>query len=193
MISSDELLLAYDLETGGLDEEQHSVLTGCWVVLDSKLNKLDSLSLRIKPDDGNPYRVTAGALSVNKINLVSHDKLAISESNAGEALYDFLKKNLGDRKGKFISVGHNIPFDEAFLTSSILSKSLWLKFVSHHKLDTVSIAKFLILKGKLPKDTSLKLENLAKTLGIEVKESNLHDSTYDTNLTIEVLKRLLEL
>ena len=73
--------LIIDTETGGLVEHDPSLLSLYAYLTDSKLNYLDDIELKIKPDD-EVYRVNPYALNINKINLVEHNKIAITESEA---------------------------------------------------------------------------------------------------------------
>ena len=183
--------LAFDCETGGLDPKEHSLLTLYLAVYDESFAMLDELDLKIKPEADGFYCVTAGAMGVNKINLVSHDREAQPTSEATKRLFLFIKKWSDDSKNKLCPVAHNLPFDEAFITNHLLKKSVWDSFISYHKLDTVGIAQFLKAKGKLPNRTPLRLGDLAKALSISFNHNDLHGSKVDTLLCVEVLKAML--
>ena len=88
--------LAFDAETGGIGADK-ALLTLYFIVLNEKFEVLDELDLRIKPND-DIYHVTAEALEINKINLVEHDKVALTDKAAGQVLYPFLEKH--SEKGK---------------------------------------------------------------------------------------------
>ena len=82
--------LVLDCETGGF--EGTSLLTFHFDVLDKDFNTLDSLSLFLRPKD-HIYKVTAEALTVNHIDLIEHEKKAITYQEGGTLLFDFLQKN----------------------------------------------------------------------------------------------------
>ena len=102
-----------------------------------------------------------------------------------------LRKWSEDGKSKLMSIGHNVPFDVGFITSHLLKADVWNTFVSYHSLDTIPIAQFLKLKGKLATRTPLKLGELAKALNVSVSDQSLHGAKYDTLLCVEVLKALI--
>lgn len=183
--------IVFDTETGGLGLDT-SLLTAWFGVFDAELNLVDELDLRVKPNDG-VYLVTGQGLGVNKIDLVEHDKVAITYKEAGTALYNFLVKNKAPVEvgGKLIPLGQHVYFDIEFLLAKIISKGSWDNFVTHRVLDTMRIARFLQLIGKLPVE-SVSLTKLVEYFGIKV-EGNPHEAKYDALATVEVYKALVAL
>ena len=64
----------FDTETGGVRKEM-SLLTLYGHILDENLRILDTIDLKIKPDDGI-YHLSAQGLGVNNINILEHDRVA---------------------------------------------------------------------------------------------------------------------
>lgn len=184
------LYLPMDNETGGLAEDV-SLLSTYLEVVDEKFNVVDSLELYVKPNDG-VYRVEAEGLDVNKINLIQHDKVAITYSEAGQLLRNFLVKNSQDGKIKLIPVGKNVQFDVNGLQKHLLGKKTMDKYVSYRLIDITGIAMGLQIKGKLPPDLGLSLGSLVQYFGI-VLAGNAHEAKYDTQVTMLVWKKLLDL
>jgi DNA polymerase III epsilon subunit-like protein len=182
--------IAFDIESGGVDVET-SLLTVYFAILDDNLNQIDELDLYLKPNDGKPYVVTPGGLAVNKINLIEHDKIAISYSEAGQLLVKFLKKH-SVGAGKLTPLGHNVPFDIDGVTYHLLGRKTWNQFVSYKIQDTQQCATFLQRKGLIP-GISISLSNLQEFLQITIPNGVAHEAKYDTLVTIEVYKRLLKL
>lgn len=186
------LYLPMDNETGGLHDDV-CLLSTYIEVVDEQLNVVDSLELYVKPNNG-VYNVEAGGLEVNKINLIEHDKIAITYSEAGQRLHKFLKKNSQDGKIKLIPVGKNVQFDVFGLQKHLLSKPNMDKFVSYRLLDITAIAMGLQIKGKLPADLSLSLGSLAEYFNLLDKvPGQVHEAKYDTQITMLVFKKLLEM
>lgn len=172
----------YDTETGG-NKSNASILTLFGVVCDEKLEVIDSINLKIKPDDGI-YKVEAEALGINKINLVEHDKEAISQSVAGDALRLFLIKH--SENGQKITVGGwNNYWDNAFVQQHLLPDLNDL--ISRHLLDVASTAVLLKTMGLLPKDLKLSLVNLVKYYNLEF-DNNAHEAQSDIMATVAVFK-----
>jgi DNA polymerase III alpha subunit (gram-positive type) len=179
------MFLAFDIESGGLGKEV-SLLTAYFAVLDKDLKLIDELDLNLIPDDGI-YRVQPQGLTVNKINLIELAEKAIPYKDAKTILYKFLEKNRGEEK--LIPLGQNVQFDVDFIVDTIISKGSLDNFVSHRALDTMLVARFLQLNGRLPVE-SVSLGNLIEYFGIQI-EGNAHEARYDTLATVEVYKRLV--
>jgi oligoribonuclease (3'-5' exoribonuclease) len=180
--------LSLDLEAGGT-ELKHSLLSAYFVVLDEDLQTVyGELDLKIKPNDGN-YLVRGEALEVNGIDLVQHDKEAVTESKAATLLYEFLEEHVPDGKVKLTPVGHGIGHDIEFIKEHLTKN--WNKFVSYRYLDTGCIVQFLKLTGTVPRDLSGSLKELGEYF--DVPMSGLHTAKGDTWATIEVLKKLRDL
>jgi hypothetical protein len=185
--------VAFDTETGGIGDDK-SILTayfGLFIKEDNKFKLIDELDLKIKPND-DIYRITAESLEINQIDLKQHNKIAITEKQAGTKLYDKLHIWYTDSGEKLIPVGHNVGFDIRKITTTIIHTGSWEQYVSYRVLDTCTIAQFLRLKGDLPKDLSCSLGKLGQYFKIYNK-GELHEAKYDTLLTINVLENLINL
>lgn len=180
----------FDCETGGTDPG-NTLLTMYGMMLDNNFTTTDVLDLKIKPNDG-VYNVSPQALEINKIDLIKHDKEAITENEAARIFNDFSCRHAFG--GKIIPIGHNVSFDIGFvkrhlLKNNDLETNIWPKYYSHRVLDTATIAHFLILAGAMPANMSCSLGSLAKYFGLDY--SNAHDAEFDVKLTLEVLRKLL--
>lgn len=182
--------IAFDCETGGLTSDC-SLLTAYFVVLDHELKTvLGELELKVKPNDGL-YKVTAEALSINKINLEEHDKIAISESEAGKQLIEFLQTHNRDGRTKLIPIGQNVAFDEMFIWEHLLSMANWQKYVSYRRLDTGAVAEFFRFTGHIPTEVRGSLGSIAQFLDISFP--NAHTAKFDTLTTVKVVRRMKKL
>jgi DNA polymerase III alpha subunit (gram-positive type) len=181
--------IALDVETGGIGIDK-SLLTAYFEVLDGHLNTLDSLNLQIRSD---VYKVTAEALSINKIDLVLHDQQADSKSIAGNKLLKLIQNHSENGKIKLIPIGHGVAFDLHFIWEHLLGRKTFEAYTSYRKLDTAVIAQFLKLSGSLDEDVSGSLTSLVTHYDINVPcDKQAHDAKWDTRATIEVLKAQLK-
>ena len=183
---------------GGIDE-QYSLLTVYFQILDDNLQHISELYLRLKPNDGD-YVVCGEAMGVNKINLVDHDKVAITYNEGRSQLGKWLRDILGPpSKNRLHAIGHNVDGDIRFVWRCLYDRKKWEAYVSYRRLDTATICQYEKDKGKLPKEVdgpeglSGSLMSLVKYFGIPHDESTLHDAKVDTLLTVEVYKKLLKL
>lgn len=180
-----------DTETGGLDETKVSLLTVFGYVLDENLNVVDKIDLAIKPNSGL-YFLQAAALEINKINIAEHDKVAITETNAANALLIFLNKYK-----KLVFAGHNPDFDKRFLKvlfknrtgSPYISSLTWEDLFSSKTLDTAANAQLMKLTGHLPKSNDGSLAQLCQYYKIAQPAS--HTSQGDVESTLTVLKAMI--
>jgi DNA polymerase III alpha subunit (gram-positive type) len=186
----------FDCETGGTNPKT-SLLTLFGLMLDHNLEILDSIDLKIRPDNGL-YVVGASGMDVNKINIPEHDKVAINKSMAAKQFYDFcLKHTIGGHKdNRLIPTGHNLAFDIRFIKKNLLAANNldgdhWKVFFSYRQLDTATLAQGLILAKKLPEDLECSLGSLARYFNLDY--SGAHNAQFDVELSLKVLKLLLEL
>jgi DNA polymerase III alpha subunit (gram-positive type) len=160
---------------------------------DNEFNIDDVLDLKIKPNDGI-YKVTSEGLKVNKINLVEHDAVAITEKESGTKLYTRLHLWFTANKNeKLIVVGHNVGFDINRITNTLMSKNTWNQFVSYRVLDTGVISQFLRIHGKLPNELNCGLVDLTEYFNCKPLTGKAHESDYDCISTMNVLEHLLKL
>lgn len=183
--------IAFDCETGGLNPDS-SLLTVYFVVLDSDLTTiLGELDLKVKPNAGGSYKVSGEALGINKINLIEHDKIAITEGEAAQKLYAFLQLHNPMGSHKLIPVGHNVVFDELFIKEHLISSANWGKFVSYRHLDTGGISELLRATGHMPRDVKGSLGSIAEFLNIKFDDA--HTAKGDTLATVKVLRKIIRL
>lgn len=190
--------IAYDTETGGLDPRETDLLTAYFAILDETLTPVAELDLKLKPGpldpkDGpskdRPYRVTAGALGVNRINLLSHNVDAIPYAEGAKQLERLITNYKPEgRWGKLIPIGHNVPFDDGFVQEYLLKKADWEKCVDYRKVDTCVVANFLKLCGRL-NVKSVALESLCEYFKFP-SVGAAHNAKNDTISTIMVLREL---
>lgn len=182
---SKALYLPFDTEHGGFDPSV-TILSVHFAVCDKDLNVLDELSLLTKPENGL-YVVQAGALAVNKIDLVKHDLVATKYNEAGGKIREFLWKHSDNGKTKLVPIGKNVGGDVKIVTENLLSEKTWNQYVSYRHYDITGIVLYLKRKGKLPEDAPESLEKLANYFDIKFEA---HTARGDNLAGIEVVKRL---
>lgn len=179
------MYLAFDTETTGLTEDCN-VLTVYFVILDNNLKEIASLDLKIKHAF---YKVYTKALEINKIDLIEHDKTAISIEDAMTTLYLFLESHYN---GAYIPLGHNILYDIKMLKlNNILSQELYDIYFSSKYVDTLVISRFLKSCKLIPNKQSLSLSKICYYFDINIdSELSAHNSEYDTKMTILLFEKL---
>jgi len=188
-----------DTETGGLTKEV-SLLTLDGTLTDMDLNVVDTISLKIKPDDGL-YKVYARALEVNKINLAEHNSGAIPMSQAQKQFESWASKWSGtkcDTNMTFCSptveiypVGQNVTFDIDFIKLDLLPN--WGSYFSRRIIDLQCIALFLKQADYIPKQQRVSLTEMTKYFNIPIEEEKMHNSAVDVAASIEIFRNYLRL
>jgi len=179
----------FDTETGGL-EPRHSVLEFYGITLTKDLEPVSELHMFIRPNDGEDYVVTSGALAVNKIDLVAHSQNSITRNEASLKLYNFLKESKESAGRKLIPAGHNIPFDLKMVFGQLMNQKTWETWCDYHFLDTCVLAEAMKIAGVLGQKVS-RLGTIAEKLGVKFDASNLHGAKYDIMVNLEVLKKMI--
>lgn len=195
--------LLLDAEYGGVRSNgklshEYSILELYLEVTDENLDVIDSLELKIKPDN-EQYVVSAEGLAANKINLIAHNKVAITESKAKELLYNFLKTHSNNGEIKLFPLGKGIVGDIRYLfDQKFISEHNWRNFVSDQVIDFGGIIMLLKVLGVYPQTQnphtgkiSNSLEALATYLNIDT--SCLHEAKGDVELYRHVCKHLFTL
>jgi hypothetical protein len=181
------LYLAIDNESGGI--EGCSLLTTYLAALDEDMSILGELELFVRPNDGK-YVVEGQGMSVNNINLVEHDEKAISYSEAGKRLREFIIQWSENGKTKLLPLGHGVAWDVRELNTYLLKHENWEQFVSYRKLDTSAIAQFLKTLEIIPSTVTGGLGSLTAYFGI-LHEA--HTAKGDVLATIAVFRAMKDL
>jgi hypothetical protein len=195
--------LLLDGEYGGVRSRgslshDYSILELAFTVTDIDLNTLETLILKIKPDD-DKYIVSAEGLAANKINLVQHDKVAVTQGKAKELLYNFLKKNSDNGAIKLVPLGKGIVGDIRYLLDQkLMSEHNWRTFVSDQMIDFGGIIMLLKLLGLYPqtvKKSTGKMSNSLEALAedLQINTDSLHEAKGDVDLYIKVCRHLFTL
>jgi len=182
----DDWLLAFiDVETTGLVPGYHEMIDIGIVMTDLEGNELDSLFIRIQPE--NPQRTQDGARAVNAFDVERWQELkALTTGAAIERIVSFHKKNAGDKS--VLMVAFNSHFDAAFLDHLFRARDRsWRELYHYFILDLPSMA---WSQG----DRGLTGQSLARNLGIEDEPhvAEQHTGITGAQLNARIYRALLE-
>lgn len=165
----DDTFVVFDLETTGLSNIKDKIIEiGAVKISGGKI--VDSFSTFVNPERPIPYEIT-------KLTSID-DNMVIGAPTIEKVLPDFL-----DFVGDAILVAHNAGFDVGFIKQNCRYQDIEREFLS---LDTVAIAQVL-----LPTISRYRLNNVAKTLGITLK--NHHRAVDDAECTAEIFLKFIEM
>ena len=179
-------ILFIDTETGGLNPEEHSLLSIALVVWQD-LKILDSIELFI--NDG-VLNVTEQAIEINKIDIEKHKSNSITPADAINKIKEFLQTHFtGLDSSKITLAGHNVNYDVNFLRY-FLSKNneSFSSYFSHRVIDTSSILYYLFLSGKL-EYKALSSNEAFQLFGIKIEHR--HTALGDAVATAELFTKLI--
>lgn len=179
--------ICFDCETTGLDD-LCNLLTVCFIILDKNLNEIDKLNISLKQKNG--YLIYPEALAINKIDLIKHHNSSTDIETSHKNLINFL--NLNKTLYNLIPIGHNVRYDIKFIKNSgLLNEVEYNKYISFNSIDTITIAQFLKLSGKLPEKQSISLTSLCTYLNLNTNFDKTleHSAEYDTKMTIKLLEK----
>ena len=179
-------LLFIDTETGGLNPNKHSLLSLGMVVWEN-MEIIDSLEVFI---NDSQLSVTKEALSINKIDIEKHKKLALPSSLAIVEIIKFISKHFPGQR-KITLAGHNVQFDVNFLKYFFSqNKEEFSNYFSRRIIDTSSILYYLCLAGHLNKKAISSDEAFAL---FNIKVEGRHTALGDAVATAELFNKLLDL
>ena len=179
-------------ETGGLTT-QYSLLTVSCILVDKDFNivpvgeHLPGLYLSLKHDE---YVLTAGALSVNKINISTHHDTAADMITVRNALLQFLQRATTiTGKKRLVPAGHNVAFDVRFLRAYLLDDEEWDQYFTYPALDTAAVARFLNAANVYSSGYSLTA--LRNKFLPDAKNFTMHNAEIDNLVAIELAKKFV--
>lgn len=189
-------LFFYDLETTGLNPNRCGVhqIAGAFARLENgKLVFGEHFDFKVRPFVGKwvyPSALAVGGVSMDDLSsyqdpLVAFEK--IKKMIAGVI-------NKFDSEDKLFLVGYNnLHFDNDFLRQwfSDCGEKFYGSYFWSNGIDVMSEAS-RVLMGVRPYMKDFKLSTVAKTMGITVKEEELHDGLYDIRLTAMIFNLCLK-
>lgn len=185
-------ILFYDLETTGLYWQMHGIWQIAAALYDNG-EQVATLTAKMCPLASK--RIEPEALKVGGITEEDLPTFA-PQGMVFKELYKMLNLHV-DRYNKhdkvFLCGFRNASFDDSFLRQWFKDngEEYFGSYFWSNSLDVSVIASQMLI-GVRPKMLDFKLVTVAKTLGIDVYESRLHDAEYDLGLTIKSYFELKE-
>lgn len=185
-------LFYYDLETTGVRYWRNGIhqISGL-IEIDGVVKETFNFHVRPNPEaDIDPQALEVGGVTLEMIQGYP----GMKEVHA-KIIY-MLSKYVDryNKADKFFLIGYNnSSFDDNFFKAFFEQNDdkYFFSWFWSSKIDVMVLAsQFLVERRHLMEN--FKLHTVAKELGIEVTEENLHDALYDIKLTREIHKKILE-
>ncbi|MCF6765228.1 ribonuclease T [Thiotrichales bacterium 19S3-7] len=181
------LPVVVDVETGGLDPDKHALLEICaiFIYLDHQCHYRASETLHFNIKAHPKTEIVPKALEINGIKPGHPFRAEVEEAQALKQTFTYIRKHIKKHHcSRAVLVGHNAPFDLAFIQKAAARNSIKrTPFHSFSTIDTVSLSALLYGETVLSKA-------LAKA-GIEFDENHAHSALYDTEKTAELFCHIL--
>ena len=175
-----------DIETTGLDDEQHGLIEFGCVIYDPAVGFVKGIETFVNP--GRNVAVSPKALEVNGITEEMFRRQDVPDYITFSQMLTALAQRANTGSSKPIIGGWNVHFDYGFMrkaAAGVLRKSF-----DYHLVDAWEVAHFLGTIGQLESSCfssrgSLILENVARQFGVDVDaiEGDRHRAMYDAELT----------
>jgi len=187
-MSKKQKFLVVDTETGGLDCENHSLLSIAGISWEPNGEVIPVFDLYVKEDEMN---VLDKALKINKIDLNEVKEKGFSPSMAVARIRGHLDAHFGFDRRPIQLVAHNAPFDLGFLRRLYrLAGEDFKADFRDRALDTCSILQFLMLSGKV-EGFRASADTLFKAAGVTIEEKDRHTAFGDAMATAKSLNVIL--
>tara|TARA_Y100001963_G_scaffold121143_1_gene169485 strand:+ start:10914 stop:11486 length:573 start_codon:yes stop_codon:yes gene_type:complete len=187
-MSKQQKFLVVDTETGGLDCENHSILSIAGVSWTPNGDVTPVFNMYVKEDSIN---VIDKALEVNKIDLNEVKSKGYCPNRAVALIRGYLDAHFGRDRRPIQLVAHNAPFDLGFIRRLYrLAGEDFRKDFRGRALDTCSVLQFLMISGKI-EGFRASADTLFKAANVEIAEEDRHTAMGDALATAKSLEVLI--
>lgn len=179
-------VFVFDCETGSLDPKTHSLLSIGAIVMDLDSGEiLDEFESYVKLPSLSDYKVTAGAIEKNKIDIQECFEKGLTPDVIKDKLIDLYIKH-----GCSMVAGHNVIFDIEWVCEHLFkcTRQEFNNTFTYRYLDSLPVMR--LFEGHNSVAAGASLEKCASSLGIKIKDkSKLHSALVDVKLTGAILNK----
>lgn len=186
------LHLWLDCETGGTEPQYTDLLQAAFIVTNGRNVELGRLELLLKPDN-DIFRVTPGALKVNRIDLIEHAAKAVTYHVGAQMLRDFLAKYKATTGHRLKPAGWNPGFDVGYVTSHLIDVREWGSYCGYGLLDVQSIVYFLAGSVLPAEYLGLPMQDVAQKMKVIEWDADRHNAMRDIEATLGIYTSLDEM
>jgi DNA polymerase III epsilon subunit-like protein len=181
--------LVVDTETGGLDCDNHSILSIAGVFWEPRKEVHKLFDFYVKEES---ISYVDKALEINKIDLNKVEQEGLTPLETVYAIRYLLDHKLGIDRSPIQLIAHNAPFDLGFIKRLYrLANKNFHKDFKDRAIDTCSILQFMQISGKATGDRA-SADVLFENAGVKILDSERHTAIGDALATAKSLDVILD-
>lgn len=182
-------LLVFDLETTGLDSDEHGIVSVAAKLYNKDRQVVNSFN---KNCFNEMAHINLQALLVNRFT-ISKLREFKSEKQVLEDFCDWLLSL--PRDTEIVIGGHNCHFDIDFIKTKLKLYGIdgFDQVASYRVIDSASWGRLLAMSKIIPENSKISLSSLAQILNIPYDSKKHHTAEYDVELTAKVIFSIVDL
>lgn len=192
--ATEQRLIFFDLETGGIDPKRHPIIQLAAVAVDEHLEVLEAFEAKIK---FNPRQAKAQSLRKNHYHPGVWANDAREPKLVAQDFSEFLRRHASvpalSAQGKPYQVAqlvaHNAAFDARFLTAWYDKLNLYLP-ARRLVLCTMQLAMWRFVSGEDAPPANYQLATLCEYFGVPFHAASAHDALGDASATVQLFQAL---
>tara|TARA_R110000851_G_scaffold74246_1_gene163871 strand:- start:696 stop:1286 length:591 start_codon:yes stop_codon:yes gene_type:complete len=187
MFKDKQTYVVVDVETGGLDAEQHSILEISGILWKPGRSPEPLFDTYVHEDE---ITCVPRAMEINQIDLNKVKELGKTPSEAVSYIKKKLNAALGESRRAVKIIAHNSNFDYSFLKRlyKLANEDIRQDFYGR-TIDSASILEFLMLINHINGDRA-SADVLFESTNNQLKEEERHRSYYDALATAKSMEAL---
>ena len=192
--ATEQRLIFFDLETGGIDPKRHPIIQLAAVAVDEHLEVLEAFEAKIK---FNPRQAKTQSLRKNHYHPGVWANEAREPKTVAQEFSEFLRRHASvpalSAQGKPYQVAqlvaHNAAFDGPFLTAWYDELNLYLP-ARRLVLCTMQLAMWHFVWGEENPPANFQLATLCDQFGVPFHAASAHDALGDASATVQLFQAI---
>lgn len=192
--ATEQRLIFFDLETGGIDPKRHPIIQLAAVAVDEHLEVLEAFEAKIK---FNLRQAKAQSLRKNHYHPGVWANEAREPKTVAQEFSEFLRRHASvpalSAQGKPYQVAqlvaHNAAFDGPFLTAWYDKLNLYLP-ARRLVLCTMQLAMWHFVSGEVAPPANYQLATLCEYFRVPFHAASAHDALGDASATVQLFQAL---
>ena len=190
MFREKQKYIVLDVETGGLDPKEHSILEISGILWEPGRNIQPVFDCYVREEN---IVTIPRAMEINNIDLNKVKKHGRTPKEAVKYIRDRLDEVVGNSRRPIKILAHNASFDYGFLNRlyNLAGEKIYKDFYSR-TIDSASILEFLMIADHIKGDRA-SADVLFESTNNQIKDEERHRSYYDALATAKSMETLFNI